>query len=109
MAFCRSIACTGGTPLRIAAQYSGPVDSRGYIGFAQYIGYFLSAKIDQLKLGVRTLILYAVLGILGAAAAATILVVAVVIAAKAAAEAAGNAAGPRCSRDSPGPPCPRRR
>jgi hypothetical protein len=45
----------------------------------QYLGHLISAKLDQLKLSVRTLVLYAILGILGIVVAATVLAVSIVL------------------------------
>ncbi len=45
----------------------------------EYAAHFLAAKLDQLKLSVRSAIIYAILGILGVLAVASVLVVSVVL------------------------------
>src|SRR3954470_5536294 len=42
----------------------------------EYAGYFVAAKVDALKLTVRNLVLYAILGVVGAVVGVTILVTA---------------------------------
>lgn len=68
---------------------------RSLAELAQYIGYLVSTKVDQLKLSVRTLILYAVLGILGAVVAATVMIVSVVLLFTGAADGLGALLGGR--------------
>ena len=68
---------------RDAAEDPGMADAvreslRSFGDLAEAVGHLLSAKIDQFKLSVRTLIIYAVLGVIGVFAGVTILVVAVV-------------------------------
>jgi hypothetical protein len=68
---------------------------RSFAEIAQYAGYFIAAKIDQIKLSVRSLILYALLGVLGAVAAAAVLIVAVVLLLMGIADGIGYALGGR--------------
>jgi uncharacterized membrane protein len=60
-----------------------------------YVAYLLSAKLDQIKLSIQTLILYAVLGVLAVVAAATVLIVSVVLLFTGIAHGLGSAMGGR--------------
>jgi hypothetical protein len=53
--------------------------SRSLAELMQYVSYLVSTKLDQLKLSIRMLLLYAVLAVVGAVAAASVLVVSVVL------------------------------
>ncbi len=68
---------------------------RSFAELAQYIGYLVSAKIDQLKLTARSIVIYAVLVVLAAVGAATVLVVAVVLLFIGAADGLGTLLGGR--------------
>jgi len=52
---------------------------RSLAELVEYAGYLLSTKIDQLKLSIRTLVLYAALLVMGGVAVAAVLVVSVVL------------------------------
>jgi hypothetical protein len=52
---------------------------RSIAEITHYIGHLICARLDQLKLSIRTLVLYAILGVLGIIVAATVLAVAVVL------------------------------
>lgn len=62
---------------------------------AQYAGHLLATKIDQLKLSIQKLILYAVLGVMGLVAAVSILAASVVLLFVGAAHGVGAALGGR--------------
>jgi uncharacterized membrane protein len=62
---------------------------------AQYAGHLLATRIDQFKLSIRTLILYAVLGVLGLVAAVSVLAACVVLLFVGAAHGVGTALGGR--------------
>jgi hypothetical protein len=82
---------TQGPSVADAVRQSG----RSIAELAKYAGDLVSAKLDQLKLSIRTLILYAVLGVLGLFAAATIVIVSVVLLLVGAAHGLGAALGDR--------------
>lgn len=55
-------------------------DALGHLGeLKEYALYYLGAKLDGIKVGVRNLVIYAVLGLIGAVVGATALVVTVVL------------------------------
>jgi hypothetical protein len=68
---------------------------RSIADLLQYIGLLITAKLDQLKLSIRALILYAALGVVGIIAAVAVVVVSVVLLLVGAAHGLGAALGGR--------------
>jgi hypothetical protein len=74
---------TGGAPVGSGNGHSGPSPAEAFkqagarlAEVKEYAGYFVAAKVDSLKLTLRNLVLYAILGIVGAIVGTTVLVTA---------------------------------